>query len=463
MQDKTIPATNTKTVLLILISIIAFFNSTSMSIVNIAIPAIGNEFAMNASLLGWIANSVMLSGAALQVPFCRIADIIGRKKIYVYGLGVTAFAALVCALSNSSVLFFSGRVLQGFGSSMTVGIGIAIITSAFPEGERGKALGINVASIYMGSAAGPFLGGILTQQFGWRSIFYTLAVLFFLMLILVFWKLKVEGAEARGEKFDITGSAIIILFIIFLLYGLTVIDSLEGIIFIALSLIGGWLFFQWEKRVRYPILNIAVLKSNFPFIFSNLAILLSYIGFGALLFLMSLYLQYIQGFSSLITGIILLLNSVAMVIFAVLAGRLSDKFQPQKVAVLGLLINCLAFILLSFLNMTTGLWFVILCLALSGIGQGLFSTPNVKSIMSSIDKEIIGVASGVQATTRVIAISLSTSIIILLLSLNIGAAQIAPPNYPAFMTSTKISFIISAILIFASVFAQIAGGRAARR
>jgi EmrB/QacA subfamily drug resistance transporter len=462
-QDNTITPNNAKTIVLIMVCIVGFLNSTSMSVVNIAVPAIGEEFAMNASLLGWISNLVMVVNAALLIPFGRLADIFGRKKIFQYGLLMTVVSSLLCALSNSSVLFFIGRILQGFGAGMTVGIGIAIITSTFSAEERGKALGINTASVYVGIAIGPFIGGILTYQFGWRSIFFMLAILFILMIILAFWKLKREWAEAKGEKFDITGSIIIIFSIILLLYGLTVVTSIGGIISIILAIFSIIIFYLWEKRVKYPILNITLIKSNNAFVFSNLAIFLNYIGFGALVFLISLYLQYIKEFSPLLAGIILLINSVLMIIFAILSGRLSDKFQPQKIAACGLLINCIAFILFSFLNMATELWFVILCLAISGIGQGLFSTPNVKAIVSSVNEDTIGVASGIQATTRSVGMSGSTSIIILLFSLYIGAAQISPEYYPAFLQSTKISFFISAILCFIGIFVQIAGNKKLRR
>ncbi len=447
-----------KTIILVVACISGFLSVTNMTAINIAVPAIGNEYTMSAVLLGWVTNSVTLVSAALLVPFGRLADIVGRKRVFEYGFCVTIFSSLLCATANSSVLFFVSRVIQGFGAAMILGTGVAIITSAFPAEERGKALGISTASIYLGGATGPFIGGILTQQIGWRSIFFMLFITSFFTLILALWKLKGEWAEARGEKFDVTGSTILILSIISLMYGLTVLTSSSGIILIIVGILGAYVFILFEKRARYPVLNIAVLKNNHIFIFSNLAILLNYTGFGAMVFLVSLYLQYIQGFSPQTAGIILLANSVLMAITATMAGRLSDRFQPQKIAALGLSINCIAFILFSFLNATTLLWFIIVCLAISGIGQGLFSTPNVKAILSSVNRDSVGVASGTQATTRTLGIGVSTCIIIVLFSLYIGEAQIVPEYYPAFLISTKLGFIISAILCFIAIFAQIAGG-----
>jgi MFS family permease len=197
-----------KKVTLAVATMTSFLTPFMGSSVNVALPSIGKEFSMNAVSLSWVVSSYLLSAAVFLVPLGRIADIYGRKRVLTYGIiAFTAFSLLL-AISNSPLILISLRVLQGIGSAMIFGTGIAILTSVFPVKERGRALGINVASVYLGLSLGPFLGGILTQHFGWRSIFLVNVPIGLAVISMIFWKLKGEWAEAKGEKFDIAGSII---------------------------------------------------------------------------------------------------------------------------------------------------------------------------------------------------------------------------------------------------------------
>ncbi len=189
--------------------------------INIALPDIGATFSMNTITLGWVATAYILSAAVFLVPFCKLADIHDRKKIYTIGIIVYTLTSLLCALSYStfSMIFF--LVLQGIGSAMIFSTGMAILTSVFPPKERGKAFGISVAATYMGLSLGPFLGGLLTQEFGWRSIFWANVPAGFLLILLVVHLLKGEWAEAKGENFDYAGSIILSLFLGVLFIGMS--------------------------------------------------------------------------------------------------------------------------------------------------------------------------------------------------------------------------------------------------
>ena len=198
----------------------AFVTPFMGSAINIAIPSIQREFKIDAVVLSWIATSYLLAAATALVPFGRLADIRGRKKVFAYGMGVFTAASFLSAMSPSAVILILFRVLQGIGSSMVFATGIAILTSVFRPQERGRVLGINVAAVYAGLSLGPFLGGFLTQHFGWRSIFLATVPLGLISIALVLWKLKGEWAEAKGEKFDLPGSLIYGLAIVAVMYGL---------------------------------------------------------------------------------------------------------------------------------------------------------------------------------------------------------------------------------------------------
>ena len=181
----------------------AFLTPFMGSSITIGLPSIGDELAMNAILLSWVATAFLLATAVFLVPLGRIADIYGRKRIFTYGMIIYTAASVLAAISTSSAMLISSRILQGIGGAMVFSTAIAILISVFPPEERGRVLGINVAAVYAGLSVGPFAGGLLTQYLGWRSIFWVNVPLGLLVIALVFWKLKGEWAEAKGEKFDI--------------------------------------------------------------------------------------------------------------------------------------------------------------------------------------------------------------------------------------------------------------------
>lgn len=195
-----------KRFILIAVTMSAFLTPFMGSSVNLAIPSIAAEFNAGTTLLSWVVSSYILSSAAFLVPFGRLADIIGRKKIFVWGIAFFAFSSLLCALAWSIESLIAMRLVQGIGSAMIFGTGMAILTSVFPPQERGKVLGINVATVYIGLSLGPVLGGAINHNFGWEYIFYLCAIIAVFVLLLTLSKLKEEWAGAKGEKYDLTGA-----------------------------------------------------------------------------------------------------------------------------------------------------------------------------------------------------------------------------------------------------------------
>jgi len=177
----------------------SFVTPFMSSSINIALPSIGQEFAMNAVLLSWVATSYLLAAAMFLVPFGRIADIYGRKRIFTYGMLLYTLACLLSAFATSGSWLISFRVLQGIGGAMVFGTGVAILTSVFPVGERGKALGINAAAVFLGLSLGPSLGGLLTEHFGWRSIFLIIVPLGLATIAFM----EIEGRMGWGKRGEV--------------------------------------------------------------------------------------------------------------------------------------------------------------------------------------------------------------------------------------------------------------------
>jgi EmrB/QacA subfamily drug resistance transporter len=347
---------------ILLIATIASFLSPFMAIsINIALPTISSELAVNAILLSWISTAYLLTSAMLAVPFGRIADIYGMKKIFTYGIIILTIASFLAAISPSVEFLIITRAVQGIGSAMIFVTGLAIVTSVFPPKERGKAIGINITALYIGFVLSPVLGGFLTEYMGWRSIFYLVVPLGLLVIALVFWKMKgKEWAECKGEKLDYWGSLIYIIMLALTLIGFSIITSTLGMLMVILGIIGFISFVIWELRVENPVLEIRLFLKNRMFAFSNLAMLIIYMGTFALSFLLSLYLQFIKGFDPEVAGLILVVQTVFMVIMSPIAGRLSDKFDPGKLASLGMAITTIGLVIFALITDETSLYVIIL-------------------------------------------------------------------------------------------------------
>ncbi|HEX3002324.1 MAG TPA: MFS transporter, partial [Methanoregula sp.] len=360
------------------------------SAVNIALPSISAEFHMDAVSLSWISTAYLLAAAIFLVPFGRIADIYGRKRIFLYGIVVFTLASFLVTMVPTTTLLILARTLQGFGGALIYGTSIAILTSVFPPGERGKALGIYVTAVFVGLMAGPLLGGLLTDYFGWRSIFFVNIPLGIIACLLIVTKLDDEWAECAGESFDFTGSVLYALSLIALMYGFSEVPGMTGLVLIPAGLILGAVFLWYETRTPSPVLDMHFFTTNRVFTFSNLAALINYSATYAVTFLLSLDLQYTKGFSPEYTGLVLIIQPAVMALVSPIAGRLSDRIDPQIVASAGMGLGAIGLFLLSFLSVSTPLSYIIICLIIFGAGLGLFSSPNINAIMSAVEKRHYG-------------------------------------------------------------------------
>jgi len=414
---------------------------------------------MDAVLLSWVVTSFALTGTIFLVPFGKAADIYGRKRVFQYGIVLFTLSIFLLPFSTSGPMLIVLRILQGFGASMTYSTVFAILTSAFPPGDRGKVMGINVAAVYSGLSLGPFFGGFLTQNFGWRSIFIASEPLCLVILYFAFWKLKEEWIETKGEKFDLAGSVIYSFSLASIMYGFTLLPNKAGIGLVLIGVLGILIFIGWESKVESPVLELDLFRKNRLFAFSNLAALVHYSGTFAVTFLLSLYLQYIKGLAPQSAGLVLVCQPIVQAIFSPFAGRLSDRIQPRIVASTGMFFTAVGIFLLVFLKETTTLPYIIVTLIVLGFGFALFSSPNANSVMGSVEKKFFGIASAILSTMRQSGHMLNMAIVTVIFSIYIGRVQITPQYYTLFLKSSKVVFTISVVLCLAGIFASLSRGK----
>ncbi|MGA2379533.1 MAG: MFS transporter [Spirochaetia bacterium] len=458
MTDQRAGSGVDRRVVLLVAATAAFLTPFMATSINIALPSIGREFSIDAVTLSWISIAYGLAAAMLLVPFGRIADIRGRRKVFLAGMVGYTVVSFLCTLSSSETMLIALRALQGGTDAMMFGTSTAIVTSVYPPEQRGRALGVVVASVYSGSALGPVIGGFLTQALGWRSIFWLTTLLGTLAVALTLWKMRGEWADARGQKMDVIGSVLYGLGLLGVMYGFRLLPSLNG----AWLIVGGTAvlaaFVIRENRTPSPVLDMSLFRRNFVFALSNLSALINYAATFALSFLLSLYLQYIKGLSPGTAGLIMLAQPVMMAAFSPLAGRLSDRIEPRIVASAGMAMSAAGLFLTAFLNGHSPLAAIVAILLLCGLGFALFSSPNTNAIMSSVPRQQYGVAAATTGVMRLVGQMLSMGIAQLIIALYVGEVELTSPVYPAFLRAFRAGFFLFAGLCCTGILASLTRG-----
>src|SRR5512133_382187 len=453
MNNIPTPENISKRSVLLVATFAAFLTPFLGSAVNLALPSIGKDMNASAIGLGWVISSFLLSSAIFLLPFGRIADIIGRKKVFFQGILLFTISTFLIIFAWNITTLIILRIFQGLSSAMIFGTSLAIITSVFQPGERGKAMGINITAVYLGLSTGPVVGGLLTQYFGWRSIFIFLVPFGIISLILIQRRIKTEWAEASGEKFDWPGSVIYGVSLALFIYGFSKLPAKTGWICLASGMVLAAVFIMIENRTTHPVFDIKLMLTNRVFAYSGLAALINYSATSAIGFFISLYLQYLKGLDARTAGLIMISQPIAMTLLSPVAGRLSDKKDPGVIASIGMGITAAGLILLCFINDATPNYMIALLMVLMGTGFGLFSSPNSNAIMSSVERRHLGVASGVVGTMRMIGQMMSMGIAMMLISLYMGKGAITIETHPLFMAGMRTGFLIFSALSFFGIFA----------
>jgi EmrB/QacA subfamily drug resistance transporter len=443
---------------LIMILLNAFATPVMLSAVNVAIPFIADDLSVNAVLLCWIPMAYLMASAMFVLIFGRIADMLGRKKIFLIGTTSVIVTSLIATLVDSGITLIAVRFLQGISAAMLYATQVAIISSIFPPAKRGYAIGLTVSAIYLGLTIGPLIGGYAVDLYGWRASFVVHLPLAMIALAIGILYVKDEWLSDVRGSFDLFGAILYMLSILVLCFGVSYLPSVLSSILIFFSLFGFIFFFLFERKHIHPIFDTTLFFTNRVFTFSCLASLIIYTATFANVVQINLYLQYLKGFSATAAGMIVMCQPITMAIFSPIAGRLSDKFEPKYLSTVGMAVTCCGLIMLSNLEIHSELNYLILSLVITGFGFSLFSPPNVNAIMGSVEKKFYGSATGAMATMRVIGQMFSMVLVTLIFALIIGSVDINKENYGALEDAIRIIFSISAILCIPGLYLSMARG-----
>ncbi|MBU3001922.1 MFS transporter [Paraglaciecola arctica] len=444
-------------VALIVVCLGSIVGPLGMASVNIAIPDLAADLQANAKMVSWLPTLFILSSVIFMLPAGKLADNYGRKRIYAYGLALNAFSSLMCGVSNSIEWVLFWRFVQGGASAMIFGTGVAIITSVTPSHKRGAALGIAAACIYVGLTIAPAVGGWLTELWGWRSVFLFQVPIVIALLILIKLRLSGEWKNDNKTRFDWWGTAIFAVFSLSLVYGLSILPSIWGFVLLVLSALSLMFFVLHQSRSRRPLIRVQMFRESRVFSMSLSTSLLMYASNVPLIFLLSLYLQYVKDLTPLHAGQIILVQALSMAVIAPMSGKLADKFQSRLVATVGCVIVACGMLILSLMNTDTSITFIVGSLLLIGVGFGLFSTPNNNAIMGSVQLHEVGVASATMNLARTIGNLFGMSMVNLMVHYYIGEAQFTQEQNPALIQTVEMALSMS--LAFVVIACVISGFR----
>lgn len=435
-------------VVLTTVCIAQFMAPFMLTAVGVALPTLGRDLGATAMQLGLVEQLYVVSLAMGMLLFGRFGDIVGQRRILLPGLAL--FTALTCSLgfTTSVHMVMFQRFFQGIGASMLLSGSLALVAAAYPPHLRGRKIGIVSACTYAGLSLGPVIGGYVTGHFGWRSVFLISVPFGLTGTGLCLLGMREGSRNAYGEPMDWRGGLAYAASVALFMLGAAHAKEIPlGPAMLAGGLIGLAVFVRLQTHTRCPLLDVTLLTRNRFFTLSCLAALGNYAATFGITFFMSLYLQYAKGLPPRLAGFVLLAQPVMQVFASPVAGRLADRFQPAKLATVGMLLSSAGLLAAAVsIGPDTPIWLLVCELAFIGTGFGIFITPNSTAIMGSVQKRQFGLASGMIATMRTLGMAVSMTTITLIFSILMGSATITAASLPAFLASLRVG--LSAFAVF---------------
>lgn len=455
-----------KWVVLAILAVGIIMATIDSSIVNISLPTIATYFHVPLNgAVEWVIIAYLIVIAGVLLTIGRLADMVGRKLLWVAGLIIFTLGSAISGASITLLMLIIARAFQGLGGALIMSVSPAMLTSAFPAEERGRALGMNAVAVALGTSVGPTLGGLITANFSWRWIFYVNVPLGILGVIATLVVLKESHVRARG-RFDPAGALLLAVGLVALTLGLSFGQewgwgSLPLIASLVISLLAFVLIVFVEQRQRDPIIDFSLLR-NRVFVSANISLIMCFLALFAVSFMLPFYLEELRGLDIIESGLLLTPLPLTIAFIAPFSGALADRIGTRWLAAGGLALACVGLILLSQLNAQSSIGDIVWRLVVTGIGQAIFQSPNNSALMGSAPRNRQGVAAGFLATGRVMGQSVSVALAGAVFTSMGGAvagavlaqnAQKLPPAHLVALQNTFTSGFHTAFIVCASIAA----------
>ena len=441
----------------ILVTTLASFVVAYVSIVpTVALPSMAQYFGLSNIMQNWVINAFLFAVAIFAVPTGNLAGKYGIKHSFEIGSLIFLIGVLLIPFAFSPFSLILLRALQGFGAAIIYNTVMNIVTMGVSKDKRGRAIGILIAGVNIGIGLAPVLGGILTYNLGWQSIFFFAVPFGILYLLISHFMINDEWVMGKENKFDSKGAVLWAVAIFFFVYGFTIIKQVEGIIMLIAGILLLILFVLLELRVRHPVYDVRAF-SNKIFASSTFAALMSFIATYSFTYILNYHVQYIMGFNSEMAGMLLFVTPFVQIIVSPPAGRLSDKFNSQLLEVMGMCLVTISLFLLVFLNASTPLFVIVTAMILEGVGYAIFSAPNTNLIMSSLKEEDSPVASVSVTLMRVLGQTMGLAMLTTIFNFIMGDVAIVPKYYPLLTLSSNITCIVGTILGIVTILSCLVG------
>lgn len=437
----------------------AFTTPLMLSATNVALPAIADDLGLSATQISWIPMAYLMAAAMTVLIFGRLADNLGRKRIFLLGtLAVIISSVFAATAADGQVLLFA-RFLHGVSVAMLYATQIAILTSVFPANQRGRVIGLVVSAIYVGIASGPLVGGFVVDHLGWRFSLLLQVPLALPVLYIGMVHVRQEWSAEIRTRFDVRGAVSYSLAILMLCLAVTRMPGTESMALMLIGILAGLWFLHHARTCPDPIWDVRLFFSNRVFTFSCGASLVMYSATYAIVVLLSLYLQYLKGMSATSAGLLIMIQPLTMAVLSPFIGRLSDRMEPRVLATAGMLLTAIGLGLLAALTGNSSYASLISALLLTGAGFSLFSSPNVNAMMSAVPRGHYGSASGAVAVTRLLGQLNSMVLVAMALNLTMGNVLIDERSLPRLEQGITLSFTIAALICLPGILLSLGRGR----
>lgn len=452
----------------------SYMATMDFSMVNVALPTLSKEFDQPPDTVVWAAltSSLVVTGLTLTVG--RIGDLFGRKRVYMLGWTIFTIGLLAGGFTDSIGQLIGTRIIQAIGVSMAIANANALVTHAFPDEERGRALGMTGAVVGAGLASGPIFGGLILGVADWHWLFFARVPIGLVALVLAHFLIReTAGAAAGQRKIDVPGALAIFFTLSTTLaavnrgssWGWTSPAVLGGF---AIGIVALAAFLRIESRSAAPVVSLALFKMR-TFSVSVAALVLNFAGQSAVTFLMPFYLVNVRDFSTGQSGAILATVPLMMLILSPFSGSFADRHQLKHQTTVGSALVTIGLLSLATIHEDSWVPLIMARLALIGIGTSIFASPNSSQIMGSVPRAMLGTASASVATSRNIGnatgLAIASAVLVAVASHVSGVSGVRADRMPpsALLDGVRVSFLVAASVSSLSVVAQLLFPRSAPR